>query len=54
MTPQTLDYLIRLTMADRHQQALLVMEDLDGPGTSPDLGAAILALRELLDLKQKP
>lgn len=52
MTPETLDYLIRLTLADRHQQAHLLMSNPDGPGTSPELGAAILALRELLDLKR--
>lgn len=52
MTPETLDYLIRLTIADRDKQAHLVMSDPDGPGTSPELGAAIVALRELLDLKR--
>lgn len=49
MTPQTLDYLIRLTMADRDKHALALVNDPEGPGTSPELGAALIALRELFE-----
>ncbi len=52
MTPATLEYLIRLTVADRDRLALLSIDSWDNSGNSPELGAAILALRELLDLKR--
>jgi len=49
MTLQTRNYLLRLTLADRDKHALALVNDPDGPGTSPELGEVVLALRELFE-----
>jgi len=50
MTPATLDYLLRLAMADRDKHARNMVES----GTpSPAWGEAAAAVKELLEMRQR-